>query len=199
MAVPCIILLGRLIVESVGESVNSLVSDCCSEKLVLNGTCPADQRCSPGCFQIWTTNGGTSCIKCANDSSQEVASNLTECTNITTQALEIHMNLSTTSSSPHHLSNPGIAASLLLGTFFISLFLVLSVASFFYLKRSHMLPEIFYRRNRASILQPSEMASMISNPSYTGRKPRYVRRERTHKSSAPVLLTPSDDTQVSNV
>ncbi|CAI9586297.1 unnamed protein product [Staurois parvus] len=142
MAVPCIILLGRLIVESVGESVNSLVSDCCSERLVLNGSCPADQRCSPGCFQIWTT-GGTSCIKCANDSSQEVASNLTECANITTQALEIHMNLSTATSAPHHLSNPGIAASLLLGTFFISLFLVLSVASFFYLKRSHMLPEIF--------------------------------------------------------
>ncbi|XP_040181926.1 uncharacterized protein C1orf159 homolog isoform X3 [Rana temporaria] len=154
MAVPCIILLGRLIVESVGESVNSLVSDCCSEKLVLNGTCPAEQRCSPGCFQIWTSNGGTSCIKCANDSSQEVAYNLTECTNITTQALEIHMNHSTTPSSPHHLT---------------------------------------------SILQPSEMASMIPNPSFTGRKPRYVRRERTHKSSAPVLLASSEDTQVSNV
>ncbi|XP_040181925.1 uncharacterized protein C1orf159 homolog isoform X2 [Rana temporaria] len=165
MAVPCIILLGRLIVESVGESVNSLVSDCCSEKLVLNGTCPAEQRCSP----------------------------------VTTQALEIHMNHSTTPSSPHHLSNPGIAASLLLGTFFICLFLVLSVASFFYLKRSYRLPEMFYRSNKASILQPSEMASMIPNPSFTGRKPRYVRRERTHKSSAPVLLASSEDTQVSNV
>ncbi|XP_018416442.1 PREDICTED: uncharacterized protein C1orf159 homolog [Nanorana parkeri] len=199
MAVPGIILLGRLVVESLGESVSSLVSDCCSERLVLNGSCPADQRCSPGCFQIWTSNGGSSCIKCANDSSHEVAYNLTECTNITTQALEIHMNLSTTPSAPHHLSNPGIAASLLLGTFFISLFLVLSVASFFYLKRSLMLPEIFYRSNKASILQPSEMASMIPNPSYTGRKPRYVRRERSHKSPAPVLLTPSAHTQVSNV
>ncbi|XP_072282229.1 uncharacterized protein C1orf159 homolog [Pyxicephalus adspersus] len=199
MAVPFIILLGRLIVESRGESVNSLVSDCCSERLVLNGSCPADKRCSPGCFQIWTSDRGTSCIKCANDSSQEVVYNLTECTNITTQALEIHMNLSTTQSAPHHLSNPGIAASLLLGTFFISLFLVFSVATFFYLKRSHMLPEIFYKRNKASILEPSEMASMIPNPSYTGRKPRYVRRERTHKSSAPVVLTPATDTQVSNV
>ncbi|KAG8569160.1 hypothetical protein GDO81_014279 [Engystomops pustulosus] len=118
---------------------------------------------------------------------------------VTTQASEIHMNLSTTPSVPHHLSNPGVAASLLLGTLFISLFLVLSVASFFYLKRSHMLPEMFYRRNKASILQPSEMASMIPEPNTSGRKPRYVRRERTRQASAPVLLDPSPETQVSNV
>ncbi|KAG9482211.1 hypothetical protein GDO78_011095 [Eleutherodactylus coqui] len=117
---------------------------------------------------------------------------------VTTQASEIHLNISTTPSVPHHLSNPGMAASLLLGTLFISLFLVLSVASFFYLKRSHMLPEIFYRRNKASILQPSEVASMIPERNTSGRKPRYVRRERTHKA-APVLLDPSADTQVSNV
>ncbi|XP_068096846.1 uncharacterized protein C1orf159 homolog isoform X2 [Hyperolius riggenbachi] len=175
------------------------VSDCCSEWLVLNESCPVDQRCSPGCFQIWSHNGSIACIRCANNSSQEADHNVTDCTNITTQALEIHMNASTTPSLPHHLSNPGIAASLLIGTFLISLFLVLSVASFFYLKRSHMLPEVFYRRNKASILQPSEMASMIPEPSYTGRKPRYVRRERTHKSSAPVLLNPAADTEVSNV
>ncbi|KAM9299180.1 uncharacterized protein C1orf159 homolog [Gastrophryne carolinensis] len=199
MAAPCIILLGRLVVDSAGEAVNCLVSDCCSERLLLNSSCPIDQKCRPGCFQIWTSNGSISCIKCPNDIIQEATYNITECANITTQALEIHMNVSTTPSIPHHLSNPGIAASLLLGILLISLFLVLSVASFFYLKRSHVLPEIFYRRNKAAILQPSEMASMISNPSYTGRKPRYVRRERTHKSPAPVLLSPSADNQVSNV
>ena len=43
---------------------------------------------------------------------------------------------------------PGVAASLLLGTLLISLFLILSVASFFYLKRSNRLPSIFYRRNK---------------------------------------------------
>lgn len=43
---------------------------------------------------------------------------------------------------------PGVAASLLLGTLLISLFLILSVASFFYLKRSNRLPNIFYRRNK---------------------------------------------------
>ena len=43
---------------------------------------------------------------------------------------------------------PGVAASLLLGTLLISLFLILSVASFFYLKRSNQLPGLFYRRNK---------------------------------------------------
>lgn len=45
---------------------------------------------------------------------------------------------------------PGVAASLLLGTLLISLFLILSVASFFYLKRSNRLPSIFYRRNKGN-------------------------------------------------
>lgn len=195
----CLVILGRFILDSVGESVTPLVSDCCSERLILDGSCPVDQRCSPGCYQVWTSNGSVSCVKCTNETGLEVSHNLTECRDVPTQASEIHMNISTTPSVPHHLSNPGVAASLLLGTLFISLFLVLSVASFFYLKRSHMLPEIFYRRNKASILQPSEMASMIPEPNTSGRKPRYVRRERTHKAAAPVLLDPSADTQISNV
>ncbi|KAM3920963.1 uncharacterized protein C1orf159 homolog isoform 2-T2 [Leptodactylus fuscus] len=177
MAVACLVILGRVIVESAGESVNSLVSDCCSDRLFFNDSCPVEERCSPGCYQVWSNNGSISCIRCTNETNLEVSQNLTVCGE----------------------GNPGVAASLLLGTLFISLFLVLSVASFFYLKRSHMLPEIFYRRNKASILQPSEMASMISEPNPSGRKPRYVRRERTHKAAAPVLLDPSADTQVSNV
>ncbi|KAG8569159.1 hypothetical protein GDO81_014279 [Engystomops pustulosus] len=167
MAVACLVILGRFIVNSLGESMNFLVSDCCSESLLLNDSCPVDERCSPGCYQVWT-NGSVSCIKCNNETSLEASQNLTDCGDVTTQASEIHMNLSTTPSVPHHLSNPGVAASLLLGTLFISLFLVLSVASFFYLKRSHMLPEMFYRRNKASILQPSEMASMIPEPNTSG-------------------------------
>ncbi|OXB61002.1 hypothetical protein ASZ78_001267 [Callipepla squamata] len=43
---------------------------------------------------------------------------------------------------------PEVAASLILGTFFISLLLILSVASFFYLKRANKLPNVFYRRNK---------------------------------------------------
>ncbi|KAG9482210.1 uncharacterized protein C1orf159 homolog isoform X2 [Eleutherodactylus coqui] len=176
MAVACLVVLGRFVMDSVEESVNTLVSNCCSERLNFNDSCPVDERCSPGCYQIWTNNGSISCIRCTNATSMEMSQNLTECRD----------------------GNPGMAASLLLGTLFISLFLVLSVASFFYLKRSHMLPEIFYRRNKASILQPSEVASMIPERNTSGRKPRYVRRERTHKA-APVLLDPSADTQVSNV
>ncbi|KFO94566.1 Uncharacterized protein C1orf159, partial [Buceros rhinoceros silvestris] len=59
---------------------------------------------------------------------------------------------------------PEVAASLILGTFFISLFLILSVASFFYLKRANKLPNVFYRRNKASVLQPSETVSKFCPP-----------------------------------
>ncbi|XP_056398489.1 uncharacterized protein C1orf159 homolog isoform X2 [Hyla sarda] len=164
MAVACLVFLGRFIMNSVGESTNFLVSDCCSDRLILSDSCPVDMRCSPGCYQVWTNNGSFSCIKCTNETGLDVFQNLTACRLVSTQASEIHMNISTAPSVPHHLSNPGVAASLLLGTLFISLFLVFSVASFFYLKRSHLLPEIFYRRNKASIFQPNEMASMIPEP-----------------------------------
>ncbi|XP_077106116.1 uncharacterized protein C1orf159 homolog isoform X2 [Ranitomeya variabilis] len=201
MAMACLVIMGRFIMDSVGEPINSLVSsDCCSERLIVNDSCPADQRCRPGCYRVWTNNGSVSCLQCTNESVWDAPLNWTACSDVTTQVSEIHMNISTTPSVPHHLSNPGVAASLLLGTLFISLFLVLSVASFFYLKRSRMLPKVFYRRNKASILQPSEMALMIPEPNRSGRKPRYVRRERTHKaSSAPVILDPSADIQVSHV
>lgn len=43
---------------------------------------------------------------------------------------------------------PRVAASLFLGTFFISSGLILSVAGFFYLKRSSKLPRVFYRRSK---------------------------------------------------
>ncbi|KAM4015502.1 uncharacterized protein C1orf159 homolog isoform 3-T4 [Anomaloglossus baeobatrachus] len=160
MAVTCLLILSRFIMDSVGDP-NSLVSDCCSERLILNDSCPADQRCSAGCFQVWTNNGSLSCLQCTNETGWEASLNRTACRDVTTRASEIPMNISTTPYVPHHLSSPGVAASLVLGTLFISLFLVLAVASFFYLKRSHMLPEIFYRRNKASILQPSEMVGAL--------------------------------------
>ncbi|XP_035487767.1 uncharacterized protein C1orf159 homolog isoform X3 [Scophthalmus maximus] len=97
------------------------------------------------------------------------------------------------------IGGPGVAASLLLGTLLISLFLILSVASFFYLKRSNRLPGIFYRRNKAFIFQPSETAVMI--PSSSVRKPRYVRRERP--SATPTVnsatVPTTSTTQVYNV
>ncbi|XP_067359314.1 uncharacterized protein C1orf159 homolog isoform X2 [Channa argus] len=97
------------------------------------------------------------------------------------------------------IGGPGVAASLLLGTLLISLFLILSVASFFYLKRSNRLPSIFYRRNKAFIFQPSETAVMI--PSSSVRKPRYVRRERPSASSTvnSATVPTTSNTEVHNV
>ncbi|KAG8434442.1 hypothetical protein GDO86_012711 [Hymenochirus boettgeri] len=146
MAVASAILLGRFITDTVGESVVSLVSECCSAKLDLNGSCPVNHLCNPGCYRLRTEDGSSTCITCTNENS--MGTNVTECRNFGTQPLDLNFNASTTPSLPHNLGSPGIAASLLLGTLFISLFLVLSVASFFYLKRSHKLPEIFYRRNK---------------------------------------------------
>ncbi|XP_037535774.1 uncharacterized protein C1orf159 homolog [Nematolebias whitei] len=96
------------------------------------------------------------------------------------------------------LGGPGVAASLLLGTLLISLFLILTVASFFYLKRSDRLPGIFYRRNKAFIFQPSETVVMI--PSSSVRKPRYVRRERPSATSGlnSATIPTSATTQVYN-
>ncbi|XP_035245303.1 uncharacterized protein C1orf159 homolog isoform X2 [Anguilla anguilla] len=99
------------------------------------------------------------------------------------------------------IGGPGVVASLLLGTLLASLFLILSVASFFYLKRSNRLPGMFYRRNKAFIFQPSETAVMIPTPTSSVRKPRYVRRERpsaTAASSAATISTAAV-TKVSNV
>ncbi|XP_027254428.1 uncharacterized protein C1orf159 homolog isoform X3 [Cricetulus griseus] len=63
---------------------------------------------------------------------------------------------------------PDVAASLFLGTLFISTGLILSVAGFFYLKRSSKLPEVFYRRDRAPVLQPGETAAMVPLPQSSG-------------------------------
>uniref|UniRef100_A0A7N4NU56 Uncharacterized protein n=1 Tax=Sarcophilus harrisii TaxID=9305 RepID=A0A7N4NU56_SARHA len=58
-----------------------------------------------------------------------------------------------------NLGGPQVAVSLFLGTFFISSCLILSIALFFYFKRSSKLPHFFYRRNKASVLQPGETVS----------------------------------------
>ncbi|XP_053308095.1 uncharacterized protein C1orf159 homolog [Spea bombifrons] len=202
MAVPCIILLGRFIVDSLGESMvtSPRVSECCAEKLDLNGSCPTGRRCSPGCYRLLADDGRSTCVPCSNETSLsvEITYNVTECRNMSSRTIDLHMNTSTPSVA-HNLGSPGVAASLLLGILLISLFLILSVASFFYLKRSQKLPEMFYRRNKASILQPSELASMIPDPRSSVRKPRYVRRERRPTTTNPVLLNPPEDTTVSNV
>uniref|UniRef100_A0A8C2IY86 Uncharacterized protein n=1 Tax=Cyprinus carpio TaxID=7962 RepID=A0A8C2IY86_CYPCA len=90
-------------------------------------------------------------------------------------------------STPLQACGPGVAASVLLGTLLISLGLILSVASFFYLKRSNRLPGVFYRRNKGKKKKI--------------RKPRYVRRERPSATSASSSATMSTGavTKVYNV
>ncbi|XP_058299935.1 uncharacterized protein C1orf159 homolog isoform X1 [Hylobates moloch] len=93
---------------------------------------------------------------------------------------------------------PRVAASLFLGTFFISSGLILSVAGFFYLKRSSKLPRVFYRRNKAPALQPGEAAAMIPPPQSSVRKPRYVRRERPLDGATDPAAFPAE-ARISNV
>ncbi|XP_047923583.1 uncharacterized protein C1orf159 homolog isoform X2 [Anser cygnoides] len=180
MEVPYVLLLTRLVAEVASKSTESSVpeAECCVDTLDSNSSCPVTNQCSPGCYRRWNEDGSSSCIKCKNESLPVAsAHNLTDCRN----------------------GGPEVAASLILGTFFISLFLILSVASFFYLKRANKLPNVFYRRNKASVLQPSETASMIPPPASSVRKPRYVRRERSLVTSASAAIISSSETRVSNV
>ncbi|KAM4612626.1 uncharacterized protein C1orf159 homolog [Polymixia lowei] len=157
---------------------NSL--ECCGEKQKVNSSCSNDTHCEPGCYMRVLENSNTVCIHC--DSAAVDLENLTACTyNYSVE----RKNRTTVTTVIPKIGGPGVAASLLLGTLLISLFLILSVASFFYLKRSNRLPSIFYRRNKAFIFQPSETAVMI--PSSSVRKQRYVRRERP--SAASTLST----------
>ncbi|KAI5109255.1 hypothetical protein C0J45_0652 [Silurus meridionalis] len=82
-----------------------------------------------------------------------------------------------------NIGGPGVAASVLLGTLFISLFLILSVASFFYLKRSNHLPGVFYRRKVFCLLM-DEVCYFVHLFKSAVRKPRYVRRERPSAAAA---------------
>ncbi|XP_034389784.1 uncharacterized protein C1orf159 homolog [Cyclopterus lumpus] len=148
-----------------------------------------------------TVNQDASCVSLRTatqfaysvDSAAVDLENITVCTYNYTVERKNHTTVTTVVPK---IGGPGVAASLLLGTMLISLFLILSVASFFYLKRSHRLPSIFYRRNKAFIFQPSETAVMI--PSSTVRKPRYVRRERPSATSTLNSAT-VPTTQVYNV
>ncbi|XP_068568221.1 uncharacterized protein C1orf159 homolog [Cebidichthys violaceus] len=172
---------------------NSL--ECCGEKQRANNSCSNDTHCEPGCFLRVLENSNTVCIFC--DSAAVDLENITVCTYNYTVERKNHTTVTTVIPK---IGGPGVAASLLLGTLLISLFLILSVASFFYLKRSNRLPGIFYRRNKAFIFQPSETAVMI--PSSTVRKPRYVRRERPSATStvnSATVPTATSTTQVYNV
>ncbi|XP_039940770.1 uncharacterized protein C1orf159 homolog [Hirundo rustica] len=198
MEVPFVLLLTRLVAEVAGKSTENSVPDpeCCVEMLDSNSSCPVTHQCSPGCYRRWSEDGSSSCVKCRNETVPSPSGhNLSECRSPGSRGMNSHMNMSTVAPFIQNLGGPEVAASLILGTFFLSLFLILSVASFFYLKRANKLPKIFYRRNKASVLQPSETASMIPPPASSVRKPRYVRRERSLGPSGAGAA----DSRVSNV
>ncbi|MEQ2293105.1 hypothetical protein AMECASPLE_029741 [Ameca splendens] len=153
---------------------NSL--ECCGEKQKVNNSCSNDTHCEPGCFYRVLENSNTVCIFC--ESTAVDLENVTVCTYNYTLERKNHTTVTTVIPK---IGGPGVAASVLLGTLLISMFLILTVASFFYLKRSNRLPGFFYRRNKAFIFQPNETAVMI--PSSSVRKPRYVRRERPSTTS----------------
>ncbi|KAF4079213.1 hypothetical protein AMELA_G00190400 [Ameiurus melas] len=143
--------------------------DCCKRTQKMNETCVNGTHC--GCLHV-LENSTVRCVQC--DSLTSDLENLTLC-NITVDRTSI--------STIVKIGGPGVAASVLLGTLLISLFLILSVASFFYLKRSNRLPGVFYRR-KAFIFQPTETTVMMPAASSSVRKPRYVRRERPSSAAA---------------
>ncbi|XP_031424209.1 uncharacterized protein C1orf159 homolog isoform X2 [Clupea harengus] len=150
---------------------------CCGSMQRSNESCMNATHCDSGCHLHVLENNTSMCLSC--DSAVPEQGALTVCNH----------------------SGPGVAASLLLGTLLISLFLILSVASFFYLKRSNQLPGLFYRRNKAFIFQPSETAVMMPSAGASVRKPRYVRRERPSAASASSSATVSTGpvTRIHNV
>uniref|UniRef100_A0A8C6RHP8 RIKEN cDNA 9430015G10 gene n=1 Tax=Nannospalax galili TaxID=1026970 RepID=A0A8C6RHP8_NANGA len=121
------------------------------------------------------------------------------CGPVSGQGMQFPMNRSTGAPGQPHFGSPHVAASLFLGTLFISTGLILSVAGFFYLKRSSKLPKVFYRRDRALVLQPGETAAMVPPPQSSVRKPRYVRRERPPDRDRDPSVFSTAEARISNV
>ncbi|XP_027622332.1 uncharacterized protein C1orf159 homolog isoform X1 [Tupaia chinensis] len=199
MALQCLALLAGLLVGVASKSTESVAQqpECCVDVVDANATCPGTSLCGPGCYRRWNADGMVSCVRCRNGTFP--AYNGSECRSPAGRGVQFPMNRSTGTPGRPHLGGPHVAASLFLGTFFISSGLILSVAGFFYLKRSSKLPRVFYRRNKAPALQPGEAAAMIPPPQSSVRKPRYVRRERPPDRATDPAAFSSVETRVSNV
>ncbi|XP_042199626.1 uncharacterized protein C1orf159 homolog isoform X2 [Callorhinchus milii] len=165
------------------------LSDCCIDLLDEFGLCPQSSLCHSDCYRHWFKNGSSTCIKCKNGTLAELSVNQTECINSSVSDEEKAENPSTVVPTVNTIGRSAIVALLCLGTLFISLFLILSVAVFFYTKRSNILPHMFHQRNKASILQPSEMAEMIRSPPSSVRKARYSRRDQLTAASSASTAT----------
>nr|XP_021523130.1 uncharacterized protein C1orf159 homolog [Aotus nancymaae] len=180
MALPHLALLAGLLVGVASKSMESMAQppQCCVDVVGVNASCPGASLCGPGCYRRWNADGSASCVRCGNGTLPAHNGSGSECRSFAGRGAPFPVNRSSGTPGRPHPGAPRVAASLFLGTFFISSGLILSVAGFFYLKRSSKLPRAFYRRNKAPALQPGEAAAMIPPPQPSVRKPRYIRRER---------------------
>ncbi|XP_032117937.1 uncharacterized protein C1orf159 homolog isoform X6 [Sapajus apella] len=148
MALPHLALLAGLLVGVASKSMESMAQlpECCVDVVGVNTSCPGASLCGPGCYRRWNADGSTSCVRCGNGTLP--AYNGSECRSFAGRGAPFPMNRSSGTPGRPHPGASHVAASLFLGTFFISSGLILSVAGFFYLKRSSKLPRVFYRRNK---------------------------------------------------
>ncbi|XP_025768111.1 uncharacterized protein C1orf159 homolog [Puma concolor] len=190
------VLLAGLLVEVASKSSESVGQqpECCVDLVDVNATCQSTSPCGPGCYRHRNEDGSISCVRCRNGTYHG-----SECRGPAGWGTHFPVNRSTGTPGRPDFGGPQVAASLFLGTFFISSGLILSVAGFFYLKRTSKLPKVFYGRNKAPALQPGEAAAMIPPPQSSVRKPRYVRRERPlDRDTGPTAIS-SVEARVSNV
>ncbi|XP_045046406.1 uncharacterized protein C1orf159 homolog isoform X3 [Desmodus rotundus] len=220
MALQRAVLLAGLLVEVASKSSESVGQqpECCVDVVDANTTCPGTSLCGPGCFRRRNEDGSASCVRCRSG-----PYNSSECRSprdfpegphgvpthgpaltgvfpaAAGQGTQPPMNRNTGTPGQPSLGGPQVAASLFLGTFFLSSSLILSVAGFFYLKRASKLPRLCYGRNKAPALQPGEAAAMIPPPQSSVRKPRYVRRERPSDRGTGPAADSLVEARVSNV
>ncbi|XP_030768880.1 uncharacterized protein C1orf159 homolog isoform X4 [Rhinopithecus roxellana] len=156
MALRHLVFLAGLLVGVASKSMENMAQlpECCVDVVGVNASCPGASVCGPGCYRHWNADGSASCVRCGNATLP--AYNGSECRSFAGRGAPFPMNRSSGTPGRPHPGAPRVVASLFLGTFFISSGLILSVAGFFYLKRSSKLPRVFYRRSKAPALQPGE-------------------------------------------
>nr|XP_035966058.1 uncharacterized protein C1orf159 homolog isoform X6 [Halichoerus grypus] len=178
MALQRAVLLAGLLVEVASKTSESAGQqpECCVDVVDVNTTCGGTSLCGPGCYRHRNENGSVSCVRCRNGTFSSQcrgrpaapparptwpASHRGATSPIAGWGAQFPLNRSTGTPGQPNLGSPQVAASLFLGTLFISSGLILSVAGFFYLKRTSKLPKVFYGRNKAPALQPGEAVSNL--------------------------------------
>uniref|UniRef100_A0ABI7Y8M3 Uncharacterized protein n=1 Tax=Felis catus TaxID=9685 RepID=A0ABI7Y8M3_FELCA len=182
------VLLAGLLVEVASKSSESVGQqpECCVDLVDVNTTCQSTSPCGPGCYRHRNEDGSISCVRCRNGTyhgsecrgrtslpgrpaapptgpawpaSRRGASSPSSGGTAAGWGTHFPVNRSTGTPGRPDFGGPQVAASLFLGTFFISSGLILSVAGFFYLKRTSKLPKVFYGRNKGCYDSPATVLS----------------------------------------